>query len=159
MDKILDMFLGTPLARRYLAGFAERGVIWLLGALAGLAGISLAGIDKDIASFAKEVAPYVATAVLFVIAQKRMKKAEVTIETSRVLPGETPRALIDATVKTLLNRRQAPTQEAATSVAIDHVIAGPEGESRQAATDALNGVTPPSDMLQKVPPGTVDRTD
>lgn len=159
-DKVLDLFLKTPLARRYAAGAAERGLILLLGVIATWLQLAPGSYESDVAKFATEVAPYLAAALLFVLAQKRMKKAEVTIETSRVLPGETPRALIDATVTTLLKRRQAPTPEAATVVAIGHVVAGPEGQAaRVQIADAANSPAPVLDLLQKVPPGTVDRTD
>lgn len=140
MDKILDLFLTTPLAKRYAAGAAERGLILLLGAIGVWLNLDPKGYESDVAKFAAQVAPVIAGALLYVLAQKRMHKTEVTIETSRVLPAETPRALIAATVNTLLQRRQAPTQGAAVAAAIAHV-------------DAAAGIT------QKVPPGTVDRTD
>jgi hypothetical protein len=137
MDKLLDLVLRTPLAKRYLAGFAERGIIIALGALAGWAGLpDSSDMSSDIAKFAAEVAPYVAAAVMVVIAQKRMKKAEVTIETSRVLPGHTSRPVIDATVKTLL---KSPT---------------PKADLDRAVADGTL-----HDLIQPVPPGTVDRTD
>lgn len=160
MDKLLDLFLATPLAKRYAAGFAERGLIFLLGAIGVWLKLDPASYQSDVAKFAAEAAPYVAAAALFVLAQKRMKKAEVTIETSRVLPGDTPRSLVDATVQTLLKRRQAPTSEAAATVAVGHAIAGPEGQLAKAqAAAALNNPNPLLELLQKVPPGTVDRTD
>lgn len=101
MDKILDLLLKTPLARRYAAGFAERGLILILGAIGVWLNLDPASYQSEVAKVAAEVAPVLAGLALFVLAQKRMKKTEATIEVARALPEDTSRATVDATVKLL----------------------------------------------------------
>lgn len=108
MDKIVDLFLKTPLAKRYAEGFAERAIIWALGAIALWLKLDPATYTNEIAKFAAQVAPYAAAAVMVVIAQKRMKKAEVTIAVAHASDPDVSRAAIDQQAKIVLKDPSAP---------------------------------------------------
>jgi hypothetical protein len=101
MEKILDLFLKTPLAKRYLAGFAERGLIAVLTLIAGWLNLTAGTYEHDIAQFAAEYAPVIAATALILVARARMKKTELTINVAQANPPFVPRAEIDRQVNEL----------------------------------------------------------
>jgi hypothetical protein len=101
MDRILDLVFGTPLARRMLAGYVERGLLALAVTAAGYAKLQAGSFESDAAKWAADAAPFLVALIFGWIAQARMKKAEVTIAVASQTNGSVPRASIDAAVKSM----------------------------------------------------------
>lgn len=99
MEKLLDLFLKTPLAKRMAAGLLERGLLAAGMAIATWLQIDSAEYQSELAKFVAEAVPYAVAAIFGLIALKRIKKAEQTIEVARSMPADTPRPVVDAVVK------------------------------------------------------------
>jgi hypothetical protein len=108
MGKILDLFLKTPLARRYAAGYIERLLIALGVAAAGWLQMEAAHYESELAKFAAEVTPYVVATLFALLARQRMKKAELTIAVAQAAPAFTPRREIDQQVQSILRTDPPP---------------------------------------------------
>jgi hypothetical protein len=102
MDKILDLFLRSPLAKRYIAGYVERGLLIGLTALASYAQFEAGSYESDVAQFAAEWGPLIAGAAVLWISKLRMKKAEMTIKVAQASDPDLPRSVINARVDTIL---------------------------------------------------------
>ncbi len=103
MDKIVDLFLKTPLAKRYAAGYIERGLmlvcLWLAKQISD---DFAASIQSDVAKMAIEATPILVAALFAWIAKARMKKVEVTIAVAHASDQDVSRAAIDQQTKVVL---------------------------------------------------------
>lgn len=105
MDKLLDLFLKTPAAKRIVRALVDRALI--AGVAVLLSWLSMdpdaaKALNADLLEVATTIAPWVVTALFAWLSVRKSKKTELTIETAGELPEKTPRPVIDATVRTLM---------------------------------------------------------
>lgn len=99
-DKLLDLFLKTPIAKSIAMGLVERGLLWLLTVIGTYLAITTPEYAEATKKFIAEAAPYIVASIFAAIAVKRITNSQVKLEVARTAMPM-PRPLIDAKVDEL----------------------------------------------------------
>lgn len=100
-DKLLDLFLKTPIAKSIAIGLIERGLLALCMAIGTWLAIDTPDYAEATKKFVAEASPYIVAGVFAAIAVKRITNSQVKLEVARVSDAELPRPLLDAKVASM----------------------------------------------------------